>query len=118
MTSCIMNIYMHPERRSRIEQQETACTIEQIKQCLEPVFVKYGIARAVPFGSYARGEQTNTSDVDIAIDEGQIRGLAFFRVQAELSDALNNSVDLQSLNGSNQEFLNSILKDAILIYAS
>ena len=70
------------------------------------------------FGSYARGEQTDTSDVDIAIDEGQIRGLAFFRVQTELSDALDKSVDLQSLNGSNQEFLNSILKDAILIYAS
>ena len=70
------------------------------------------------FGSYARGEQTDASDVDIAIDEGQIRGLAFFRVQAELSDALNKPVDLQSLNGSNQEFLNSILKDAILIYAS
>lgn len=70
------------------------------------------------FGSYARGEQTDMSDVDIAIDEGQIRGLAFFHVQAELSDALNKPVDLQPLNGSSQEFLNSILKDAILIYAS
>ncbi len=69
------------------------------------------------FGSYARGEQSDASDIDIVIDEGRVRGLAFFRLQTELSDALNKPVDLQSLNGSNLEFLNAILKDAVLIYS-
>ena len=114
---CIMNIYMHPEGRPQIERQETAHTIEQIRQRLESVFVQYGVVRAMLFGSYARGEQSDASDIDIAIDEGQVRGLAFFRLQAELSDAPNKPVDLQSLNGSNLEFLNAILKDAVLIYS-
>ena len=88
----------------------------QIKQRIEPILLEYGVAKAVLFGSYARGEQTNASDIDIAIDEGRARGLAFFRLQSALSQALGKQVDLQSLNGQNEELLASIREDAIPLY--
>lgn len=101
-----------------LESREGLLTIRQIKRCLEPVFAEYGVTKAVLFGSYARGEQTEHSDIDIAIDEGQVQGLAFFRLQTELSSTLGKTVDLQSLNGSNQEFLNTIREDMVVLYAA
>jgi hypothetical protein len=40
-------------------------TIEEIKTIVEPIARKYGVARVYLFGSYARGEVTENSDVDL-----------------------------------------------------
>ena len=101
-----------------LEQNDRTLTIRQIKQRVEPILLEHGVAKAVLFGSYARGEQTDASDIDIAIDEGEVKGLGFFRLQSALSQALGKNVDLQSLNGSNRDFLDSIREDAILLYAA
>ena len=71
-------------------------TIEEIKAKLEPVFEINNIQKAVLFGSYAKGEQTEKSDVDILIDSGgTLRGLDFFGVLEEVVVALNEMpVDL------------------------
>lgn len=41
-------------------------TIEEIKAAVEKVGKKYGIKNAYLFGSYAKGEATEDSDVDIS----------------------------------------------------
>ena len=51
-------------------------SIEQIRGRLTPVFEKYGVRRAVLFGSYAKGTATAKSDVDLFVDSG-LRGLKF-----------------------------------------
>ena len=101
-----------------IDRETGQLTITQIKELVTPILRRHGVARAVLFGSYARGEQTDQSDVDIAIDEGEVRGLAFFKLQNELTEALHKQVDLQSLNGGNSKFLNNVRKDAIELYAA
>ena len=51
-------------------------SIEQLRGRLTPVFEKYGVRRAVLFGSYAKGTATAKSDVDLFVDSG-LRGLKF-----------------------------------------
>ena len=92
--------------------------IQKLSVIISPVLEKYEVKSADLFGSYARGEQTKDSDVDILIDEGKASGLAFFKLQNELSKILNKNVDLQSANADNKEFLSKIEKDRIQIYAA
>ncbi len=68
-------------------------TYDQIKNTLEPIFRKNGVRSAILFGSYAKGLQTEKSDIDILVDSG-LRGLAFFGLLEEVINALGKDVDL------------------------
>ena len=54
------------------------------------------VNRAWLFGSYARGEQSEDSDVDLLVelDHSQRIGLRFFGMYADLKELLNKEVDL------------------------
>ena len=54
----------------------TIPSIEEIVTVLNPVFVSYGINKAVLFGSYSTNTATEKSDVDLYVDSG-LRGLRF-----------------------------------------
>jgi predicted nucleotidyltransferase len=43
-------------------------SLEQIKELAEPIAHKYGLNALWVFGSYARGEATEDSDVDFLLD--------------------------------------------------
>ena len=43
------------------------------------------------FGSYARGEATPGSDIDLRIDKGRIRGLEFAGFLGDLQDAFDKA---------------------------
>ena len=48
--------------------RNTAClTVEKVRECLVPVLRRYGILKAVVFGSVARGEPSPHSDVDLIL---------------------------------------------------
>ncbi|MDR2977531.1 MAG: nucleotidyltransferase family protein [Streptococcaceae bacterium] len=72
-------------------------TINEIKEKVAPIAEKYSIREVVLFGSYARGEQDEASDVDLMVDlEGTpIQSLMdLVGLQYELEDALGLPVDL------------------------
>ncbi len=50
-------------------------TIGDIKQKATPIAQKYGVDSMSLFGSYARGEAREDSDLDFFIDRGDIKGL-------------------------------------------
>ena len=52
-------------------------TLDEIRKRVEPVARKYQLRAVYLFGSYARNEATETSDVDILIDRhgSKIRGM-------------------------------------------
>ena len=61
-------------------------TLKQIKMRILPVMAKHNIHEVFLFGSYARGEATNKSDVDIYCESGDIKGLisvGFFKDELE-----------------------------------
>ena len=63
------------------------------------VLRKYPIKRAAFFGSAARGDMTDNSDVDILVEFfPNTRGLEFFGLRLDLEEALGCAVDLITFN--------------------
>ncbi len=74
-------------------------TVEEIKKILEAqkeeLNQKYHVQNVGIFGSYLRGEQKETSDVDILVEfERPIGLIEFVRLKNHLSDLLGVNVDL------------------------
>ncbi|MDR1310059.1 MAG: nucleotidyltransferase domain-containing protein [Deltaproteobacteria bacterium] len=72
-------------------------TINEIKNKITPVAIKYNLAAVYIFGSYARGEATANSDVDILIDRtGATLGgfFAFGGLLCDFEEALGKPIDL------------------------
>ena len=68
-------------------------TVPQLRDILSPVFARYGIRRAVLFGSYGKGTATEKSDVDLLVDSG-LRGLRFVGFMDDVQRAVGKEVDL------------------------
>ena len=49
-------------------------TLSEIKTIVSRLAKQYGAERIYLFGSYARGDMMDTSDIDLRIDKGSIRG--------------------------------------------
>jgi predicted nucleotidyltransferase len=63
------------------------------------------------FGSFARNEQSDTSDIDILVEFDKPIGLKFVDLANELEMILNNKVDLVSKNGVKPKLMKYILQD-------
>lgn len=70
---------------------------------------KYGFSRLGVFGSVARGEQTEHSDVDICYEGNAPSLLTLDRIQSELEELLGCPVDLVRI----REQMNVRLKNRI-----
>ena len=70
--------------------------IEEIKKKIVRILRKNKVVRAGIFGSYARGEQTKASDVDILveIDDDKMSLLGLIGLEMELKKILGREVDL------------------------
>lgn len=68
-------------------------TVAELQRVLDPVFARFGVKRAVLFGSYAKGQADEGSDVDLLVDSG-LRGLAFYGLLDSVASALEVPVDL------------------------
>ena len=91
-------------------------TIAEIKQVVGELAERYGAERVYLFGSYARGDAREDSDVDLRIDTGKIRGLKFVGLLCDLEDALNCHVDLVSTLALDDEFRREITPEEVLLY--
>ena len=95
-------------------------TLEEIKEIAEPVFQQYpSITEAYLFGSYARGEATENSDLDfmIVLKDYEIESLKDeLRVAEDLKVAFQKHVD--TLNGEDvlKIMPKSIERDGIKVY--
>ena len=81
-------------------------------------FVNQPMLKAWVFGSYARGEEREDSDIDLLVelDESQRIGLRFFGMYADLKELLGREVDLVA-DGCLMPFAEeSANRDKILIY--
>lgn len=70
-------------------------SIEQITTIFFPLFQRVAVKKAVLFGSYARGEATDASDIDIFLDSGgKLRGLKFIGFCEQLEEAAQKPVEV------------------------
>ena len=79
---------------------------------------EYGAKKVSLFGSYARGEATAESDVDILLEKGDIRGMGVLDFQDELVECLGRPVDVVTTAGASERFLEKIQQDEVVLYES
>ena len=71
-------------------------TIDEIKAKIEPIAKRYNVSKVYLFGSYARGEEDENSDIDIALEiEDESR---YMDVYGILSSVFNCDVDILLVN--------------------
>ncbi len=93
-------------------------TVDEIKSIVEPIARKYGVASIYLFGSYARGDATENSDVDLRIEKGSLRGMfALCGLYTEIAEALQTEVDILTTGSFDEETLCKIKKEEVLLYA-
>ena len=103
---------------SLIRSEDEYLNVKKIKDKCQPVFKKYPEIRcAYLYGSYARGQATKKSDVDILV-VCPAMGMKFYGVASELEEALGKDVDLQTHRQilENAEFIEKLLCEGIKIY--
>ena len=98
---------------------ERVLELDEIRRTVSDLGRQYGLKRAYLFGSYARGEATPESDVDIRIDKGNLRGLfALSGLRLALVERLNRDVDLLTTDSLDKMFLARIQPEEIQLYGN
>ena len=88
-------------------------TITDIKALVKPIAEKYNVDEIYLFGSYARNEANQNSDLDFLVFGGRNFKLTMiFSLAEELRAILNKNVDVFEINEINQdrEFYKTIMK--------
>jgi len=97
-------------------------TLADVSRSVSLILKKHpAVARAEVFGSFARGEQTTKSDIDIIImkKEGSILGLEFYAIADEIEEATGRRIDLITPAVARElVYGDRILKEARCIYES
>ena len=96
-------------------------TLDEIASFITPIAIRYRVDRVYIFGSYARGEADESSDIDLYIEAVAIKGLfALGGLYSDLEEALGKELDLitvKSLKYNNDNnFKEKPEKERVLIY--
>ena len=91
---------------------------DMIIKLIADYFKTQPVLKAYLFGSFSRGEETESSDIDILIvlDDSQHVGLKFFGMYEDLKDLLGHKVDLVTERSLAPFARESVDRDKILIY--
>ena len=94
-------------------QSELLTTLANVKNELKQ---RFGIEEIALFGSYARNEATEESDVDIAILKMNLRnGFDVIRAQYFLQETLDKDVDIGTFKSMKTFIKNRIKKDFVYV---
>lgn len=92
--------------------------MEEIYQKLAALAQRHGARRLVLFGSRARGDHKERSDIDLAVYGMPQEARAEFRLDAEELPTLLKFDIVHITPGMNPKFLENIEKDGVILYAS
>ncbi len=102
-----------------VERNDTMKNLSEIIEILrdhrEELRIKYKIEEIKIFGSYVRGEQKESSDIDLIVKFREIPTLIeFVRIQEELERILGIKVDLLT-EESISPFIKPYIKDVVTV---
>ncbi|MCO6040333.1 nucleotidyltransferase family protein [Thermococcus alcaliphilus] len=91
-------------------------TLEEIQKILQThkkeLYEKFGVKKIGIFGSYSRGEQKETSDVDILVEFHRPIGfIEFIKLQEYLETLLGVKVDLVTKKALKKRIRKQILQE-------
>ncbi|MEC4048012.1 nucleotidyltransferase family protein [Flavobacterium sp. SUN046] len=93
-------------------QKEITIKLAELKPMLQQ---KYPVEAIALFGSYARNEQTEDSDVDVMIELNGKMGFKFVRMANEIENYLGIKTDVVSKNGIKPNYFVCIKNDLIYV---
>ena len=94
----------------------TIYTIENIKDIVTPIVRKYNVQAIYLFGSYARGEATENSDLDFLVFGGEKFKLTnIFALAEDLRMAFQRQVDVFEISEINtdSDFYSTIMNERL-----
>lgn len=90
--------------------------IQDIKDLIQPILSEYGVEKAEVFGSFASGNITDASDVDMLVSmKNPVSLITFFKLNNKLEDVLGRKVDLATPDSINPR-LSSRIGNKISVY--
>lgn len=100
-----------------IDEEHGKLTIEKIKEICKEVFQSYSVEYCYLFGSYSKGTETETSDIDLLISM-PVDGLKYYELLELLRENLKKKVDMLDVSqlDNNPHLVREILRDGIKIY--
>lgn len=88
----------------------------RLRAALPDLRARYGLTSLAVFGSFARGEQTATSDVDLLVEYRGVLGLFDLGgLVVDLEDLLGRPVEIADPSRLRPEFRPGILEDAVAV---
>ena len=102
-------------------------TLDEIKKRILPVIEKYGIPAMYLFGSYARGEATEESDLDFLVDTAGTNLtslLALGALYCDLEEIFHKDIDLitvrsvmqNNLTESDRSFRDTVIRERVNLH--
>jgi predicted nucleotidyltransferase len=103
-------------------------SIEELKELIEPIAIRFKLKALWVFGSYARGEATEKSDIDFLIDDKDFNLPSLYdlvNLFNELKLILNKNIDLITTDSLfsprmkkfDPEFIDIVIKERIILYS-
>ena len=110
-------IYSELSKYGFVDEEHGILSLDDIKKIVSQVLSQHEVEYCYLFGSYARGEAEERSDVDLVVAT-DITGMDFFGLCEYLREALHKKVDLLNLAqlNNNKQLLYEVLKDGVKIY--
>ena len=100
-----------------IDEEHGVLSAQQIRDIVQKVSAQHPVSFVILFGSYAKNQARDDSDVDLLVSTEE-KGLHFYGLVEDYRVALHKEVDvlgLEQLN-NNPALVAEILKDGIRIY--
>ena len=93
-------------------------SFDEIFSLVKPIAERYRVEKIFLFGSYARGEATESSDLDFLVLGGQNFKLTrIFALAEDLREIFQRNVDVFEVNelNLNSDFYNVVMKERVLV---
>jgi len=93
-------------------------TLTDIANLIKPIVRKYVVKEIYLFGSYARGDADEDSDLDFMVFGGENFKLTMiFALAEELRETLKKNVDVFEINEINKDsdFYNTIMRERLFV---
>lgn len=99
------------------QQRKRSPIFSLLEQALPGLHADFGVKRIGIFGSFARGEQKRTSDVDVLVEfaHGQATFDNFMKLAFYLEDLFSRKVDLLTVKGIDRYIRSRVESEVIWI---
>ena len=105
------------EERFKITENTGILSLDFILNKTKEILKDYNVEFCYLFGSYAKGNAKEESDIDLLISTSE-NGLKFYEILERLRESLHKKIDLLNVEQlkNNTELTNEIFKSGVKIY--